>query len=793
MTASAIGARCPRLEDKRLLTGNGRYIDDIRIPGLLHCAFLRSPHAHAAIIQVDSTAATATPGVVAVLTLRDLEPVLAKRRMVREPGQGGKARENFWPHALATNEVAFVGETVALVVAQSRYLAEDAAAKIEVEYQPLEVVSDARAAAASGSPLVRRELSSNLVNTLKVGYGETEAAFRTADHIIREEFFIHRGGAHSLEARGCVAEYVPATDGIVFWASTQKAHDLCQNLSAFLRIDETAMRVIAPDIGGGFGPKLCVYPEDVAIAAAAKLLKLPLKWVEDRRENFVSAVQERDQYWNMEIALDRDGRILGLRGKLIHDQGAYALQDINLPYNSASAVTGPYIVPALAMDVVIAHTNKVPVSSVRGAGYPQAAFVIERLLDRAARELKMDASELRRRNLIPAEKMPYELPLKARSGTAIVFDSGNYGRTQAMALDRAGWQQFGRRQTEARQAGRYIGMGFAHGLKGTGRGPFEMALVRVSGTGRVSVSTGASAMGQGLATALAQICASELGLRPEEITVVAGDSSVVPAGLGGFASRQTVMAGSSVLLAAREVAEKAKNLAGMLMQLPATDLEVQEGCVRAKADPARAITLGELARLLRGGPGYGFPPGFSPGLEALAAFRNDHLAYANACHAVEVEVDIETGGVTILRYVALHDHGVQINPMIVDGQTRGGIAHGIGNALYEWMGYDQTGQPVTTTFADYLLPGASEIPAVESFYTSSPSPLNPLGVKGAGEAGVIPAAAAVISAIENALEPFRVKISEAPLIPHRLLAMIAGTANSKSIRFTDQKGGVKRE
>ena len=275
MTASAIGVRYPRLEDKRLLTGNGRYIDDIRIPGLLHCAFLRSPHAHAAIHGIDTTALAAMPGVFAVLTLRDIEPVLAKRRMVREPGQGGKARENLWPHALADGEVAFVGQPIALLIAQNRYVAEDAAAKIEVEYQPLDVVSDARAAMTSGSPLVRRDLSTNIVNTLKVAYGEAEAAIRMADHIIREEFFIHRGSAHSLEGRGCVAEYVPATDGLVFWASTQKAHDLCQNLSAFLRIDETAMRVIAPDIGGGFGPKLCVYPEDVAVAAAAKLLKRP--------------------------------------------------------------------------------------------------------------------------------------------------------------------------------------------------------------------------------------------------------------------------------------------------------------------------------------------------------------------------------------------------------------------------------------------------------------------------------------------------------------------------------------
>jgi carbon-monoxide dehydrogenase large subunit len=768
-----IGSRFRRLEDRPLLTGLGRFVDDIRMPGLLHVAFVRSPHAHAAIRSIDTSPARALSGVHAVLTLDDLAPVLAKRRMVREPGQGGKPRENLWPYPLACGEVAFVGEPVALIAAENRYVAEDAAALVEVDYDPLPPVTDAREAALPGGPAARRELSSNVVSTYRVAYGDAESAFRNAPHVFREDYFQHRGGAHSLEGRGSVAEYQPGSDGITLWASTQKAHDLHQNLCAFVRIDENRLRVVAPDIGGGFGPKLCVYPEDVALVAAAKLLARSLKWTEDRREHFIAAVQERDQYWSLEIALDSDARILALRGKLIHDQGAYALQDVNLPYNSASAVTGPYIVPTMAMDVVVVHTNKVPVSSVRGAGYPQAAFAMERLMDSCARELKLDRAELRRRNLIPPEKMPYESPLRARSGAPILYDSGDYLSTQAEILKRAEWEDFPRRQREARNEGRHIGIGFAHGLKGTGRGPFEMGRVCVSGTGRVSVLTGASAMGQGLATALAQICAAELGVRPEEVSVVAGDSSVVPVGLGGFASRQTVTAGNSVMLAAREVAAKAKALAGMLMQAAPDDLELAGGQVRMKAAPERAIQLGELARVLRGGPGYAFPPGFAPGLEASAAFRVDQLAYANACHVAEVEVDVETGGVRILRYFALHDHGVQINPMIVDGQTRGGIAHAIGNALYEWMGYDENGQPTTTSFADYLLPTATEIPAIESFYRSSPSPLNPLGVKGAGEAGVIPSAAAVISAVENALEVFGVSITDVPLTPHRLVELIA--------------------
>ena len=766
-----IGSRLRRLEDPPLLTGKGRYVDDIRMPGLLHVAFVRSPHAHAAITKIDTARARALPGVHAVLTLEDLAPALKQRRMVRQPAQG-KPREDLWPFALSPGEVAFVGEPVALIAATNRYIAEDAAALVDADYEILTPVTDPREAALPGSPTVRRELASNIVATYKVAYGDTDAAFRNAAHVFREDLWQHRGSAHPIETRGLVAQYEPAHDGVTVFASTQKAHDLYQNLSAFLSLDETRLRVVTPDVGGGFGPKLCVYPEDVAVTAAAHLLKRSLKWVEDRREHFMGAVHERDQYWTLEIAVSAEARILGLRGKLFHDQGAYAFQDVNLPYNSASGVSGPYLCPALAMEVIVAHTNKVPVSSVRGAGYPQAAFAMERVLDRVARELKIDRAELRRRNLIPPEKLPYEKPLKSRAGAAIIFDSGDYPACQAELLRHAGWDSFPERQASARKEGRYIGIGLAHGLKGTGRGPFESALVRISGTGVVSVLTGAAAIGQGVVTALSQICAGELGMKPKDVRVITGDTAAVPVGLGAFASRQTVTAGSSVYLAARAVAEKARKLGGMMMQMSPEDLEVAEGVVRAKADPSRAIELAELARILRGGPGYAFPPGFEPGLEATASFRTDLLAYANACHVAEVEADIETGHVRVLRYLAMHDSGTLINPMIVDGQTHGSIAHGIGNALLEWMGYDDQGQPTTTTFADYLLPSATELPRFETHYRSSPSPMNPLGVKGAGEAGVIPTSPAIMSAIEHALSPFGVKICETPLSPARLYALI---------------------
>ena len=769
---SLIGSRVVRLEDESLLRGHGRFVDDLVMPDVLHVAFLRSPHAHALIRAVDKTAALAAPGVHTVLTLDDLAPVLAKRRMLRH-SNSGTPLERVWPFALADGEVSYVGETVAHVIADDRYLAEDAAALVEVDYEIVPAAADCRAAARPDAPPVRRELKSNVITSYKVTFGDAEAAFANAAHVFHEDFWQHRGAGHSIEGRGILVEFRRADDSLTVFASTQKAHDLRNTLAAALGLDDNRLRVATPDVGGGFGPKLCVYPEDVAVVAAAKLTQRSLKWIEDRREHFTNAAQERDQYWSIEIAADAHGKVLGIRGRLLHDLGAYALQDVNLPYNSASTLTGPDVVPALAMEVTVAATNKAPVSSVRGAGYPQAAFAMERLMDRLARELKLDRAELRRRNLIPPEKMPYKKPLKTRAGANVQYDSGDYPACQAAVLEAAGWADFPQRQAQARAAGRYLGIGLSHGLKGTGRGPFESGLVRVSPTGKVSVFTGAAAIGQGLCTALAQICASELGIRPEDVSVVPGDTSGASLGLGAFASRQTVTAGNSVLLAARAVAEKAKKLASHVLEAAEHDLEIADGEVRVIGARQLSVKLGELSRILRGAPGYGFPPGMEPGLEANLQFRIDDLAYANGCQVVEVEVDVETGEVRILKYHALQDSGRLINPMIVDGQVHGGIAHGIGNALFEWMGYDERGQPLTTTFADYLLPTATELPPLTTLYKETPSPLNPLGVKGVGEVGTIPAAAAVISAVENALEPFGVHIAQVPITPHKLIELIA--------------------
>lgn len=779
---ATVGTPFPRVEDVPLLLGAGQYLDDIPMPNALHVAFVRSDVAHAKVDGIDATAAREVPGVRAVLTLTDLLPVLANPRMPLAASDS--ALECPMPFILARGEVAYVGEALALVVADDRYTAEDAAALVTVDYNPLEPVLDPRRAILEDSPKVRQELETNVLGRYAVGYGDTAAAFAAAAHVFRDELWQHRGCGISIEGRGVLVEPSVADGSLRVWSSTQMPNDLANSLAEVLGIDESLVRVTTPDLGGGFGPKYCLYPEELAIAAAALLVRRPLKWVEDRRETFVSSIQERDQYWSVEIAVDAQARILGIRGSLVHDQGAYTYKATNLPYNSATAMPGPYMVPAFAMDVVIAHTNKVPVSSIRGAGYPQATFAMERMLDLVAVRLGLDRAEVRSRNLIPPSKMPYVKPLKARSGKPMVLDSGDYPASQAQVLAAAGWDAFRARQAQARAQGRYLGIGLANAVKGTGRGPFESVTVKVSGSGQVSVFTGAVAMGQGLATALAQICGDELGISPAEVHVVAGDTTGSPLGLGGFASRQLVTAGSSAQLAAREVAAKARKFASHLMRVDEERLEFADGRVRV-AGGGDALTLGEIARKLRGAPGYGFPEGIEPGLFATVNWRSDTLTYANACHVVEVEVDVDLCDVKLLRYVALHDSGKQVNPVIVDGQVVGGIAHGIGNALFELFAYDENGQPLTTSLADYLLPTATELPSIERLYRQTPSPINPIGVKGIGEAGTIPAAAAVISAVEDALTPFGIRLSGTPLTPQALFDALEAARGSAAAGGAD--------
>ena len=767
----AQGRSVSRLEDTALLRGEGRFVDDIRLPGMLHAAFVRSPHAHAAIRGIGKAPALALAGVRAVLTLADLRPHLRNERLVVGLPSPSYKQERNRP-ALAGDEAVHVGEPVAVAIADNRYLAEDAAALVEVDYEPLPAVADCRAALAPGAPRAHRDAPHNLLAEFTMGYGDVERAFAGAAHVFRESFWQHRGGGHSIECRGSVAVHDAIADKLTLWCSTQMPHALLRVLADMTGRDESRLRVVTPDLGGGFGPKLVSYSEDIVVSLAALITGRPVKWIEDRLEYFVAATQERDQYWEVEIAVDEGARILGVRGSFIHDHGAYTARGVNLGHNSAETVTLPYEVPAYGMGVKLVLTNKVPVTPVRGAGHPQGTFAMERLLDRVARELKLDRAEVRRRNLIPAARMPYTKQLKTRGGMQVVLDSGDYPRCQEMACERAGWAGFRARQQAARKEGRYLGIGVANFVKGTGRGPFEGVTVRIGPSGKIHVSSGATAMGQSTRTMLAQIVAEQLGGDLTNIAVTTGDTDAIPLGIGGSNSRQTVTAGSSAHLAARKVRQKAIKVAALLLKAAEQDLEIVGGEVRVKGASGVKIGLGRIAHTVAGTPGYSLPGEIEPGMEATEYFVVDDMAYANGAAVAEVEVDVETGAVRILRYVIAHDCGRILHPLIVDGQILGGAAHGIGNALYEWMGYDDHAQPVTTNFGEYLLVTATEMPPVEIIHHESPSPLNPLGVKGVGECGVVPAPAAIISAIEDALSLFGVRVTRTPLFPRDIVSLI---------------------
>jgi aerobic carbon-monoxide dehydrogenase large subunit len=771
VTTKTVGRRTGRVEDADLLRGKARFVDDIHIDGMLHAAFVRSPHAHAKIVSIDKTNALAMPGVRAVLSRDDIRTRMVTDRLtVALPDRSYKQQRDRL--VLAGDETVYVGEAIAMVIADDPYLAEDAVPLVEIEYDILPAISDCRIALSTGAAPVHSDASDNLLAEFTSSYGKIEAAFAGASHVFKDSYWLHRGCAVSIECRGCLAALDTVDDRLTLWSSTQTPLVAARLLADILGREETAVRVLSPDVGGGFGPKLVFYPEEVAISIAAIILGKPVKWIEDRREHFVSTTQERDQYWAAEIAVDNDGKILGVRGSLLHDHGAYTARGLTVPQAAVAALTLAYVIPAFRMDVKVVLTNKVPVTPVRGAGQPQGIFVMERLLDLAAHELKIDRAEIRRRNLVPAEAMPYEKGLVTRGGIPVVLDTGDYPACQADAIERAGWTDFPRRQSEALAEGRYIGIGLANYVEGTGRGPFEQVNVRIAPTGLICVATGAAAMGQGTKTMLSQIVAEQLGGAMNRVVVTAGDSAKVAMGFGGFNSRQTVMAGSSAHVAAVKVRQKVLQIASHLLEVDAVDLDIEGENVFIKGVADMKISLGQVAKAMAGSAGYSLPGNLQPGVEATENVVIDAMTYANGTAVAEVEIDLDTAEVKITRIVFVHDAGKIINPSIVDGQVTGAIAHAIGNTLYEWMGYGDDGQPLTTNLADYLLVTSTEMPPVEIGHRESPTPLNPLGAKGVGEAGVLPIPAAIASAVEDALSPFNVRIRQFPIRPNDLAALL---------------------
>jgi len=768
-----------RLEDPDLVMGRGRFVDDIKRPGMLAAAFVRSPHAHAAIRGIDSDAARRQPGVQAVYTLAELRPYLVKDRLIVAL-PSATIRQQLDRPILADGEVCHVGEPVAVVVADSRYIAEDAAELVDIDYEVLPPVVDCVAGLKPGAPVAHRGAPDNIVAEFDLKFGQVDAAFAAAAFVFSDRIRAVRGGSHSMECRGNVADYDPDTGSITLWSSTQTPHAAMRLIAELLGRDESGIRVIAPDVGGGFGPKLVFYQEDIVTVLAAVLLKRPVKWIEDRREHFVTTTQERVQCWDVSVAVDHNGGILGVRGAMVHDHGAYTARGVNVAFEAAQTLTMAYDIPACDLNVKLVATNLVPVTPVRGAGQPQGTFVMERLMDRIARELKLDRSDVRLRNLIRPEAVPYKKPFKTRGGVPVVIDTGDYPKTQALALAEAGWTTFPERQRKARSQGRYLGIGLANFVELTGRGPYEPATVKIDTSGKIHVYSSATAMGQSTKTMLAQIVAEALGGDLSNIVVSTGDTAKLATGFGGFGSRQTVTAGSSAYVAARRVREKVLALAGHMLECSPDDLEITGNEVRLKGASGLKLTFAQIARASIGTAGAYLVGGLSPGLEATEHVILNDMTYSNGTAVATVEVDVETGATTVLDLVLAHDCGRAINPTIVEGQLMGGLVHGVGNALFECMIFNADGQPLTNTLADYLLPTASVVPNMRLLHLESPTPLNPLGAKGVGEAGVIPTIAAIISAIEDALAPFEVRISHAPVTPGDLAAMIAAKSAAAS-------------
>jgi CO/xanthine dehydrogenase Mo-binding subunit len=750
----------PRVEDERLLRGTGRFVADIAPPGTLSVAFVRSPHARARILHVDtSVASTAT--VVRVLTAADLSgvnkplPVMAPSPDLVHP---------VTQRPIATEHVSYQGEIVAVVVAADRYQAEDAAGLVETRYEILPAVTDASAALAAHAPIVHPGCASNLIGSSHATVGDPARASADAHITVSLSLEIARSSALPLETRGVLADYDDTQDLLTVYSSTQIPHRIRSGLAEMLSRGEERIRVIAPDVGGAFGCKLCLYPEEVIVSFLALMLRRPVQWIEDRHEHFVATGHARGQVHNVQLAVRSDGTILALRDRFVHDGGAYAPYGIRLPLVTLTSLMGPYRIPAMDVSFDAVFTNKTPVIPYRGAGQPEAVFVIERALDHAARVLGLEPFEIRRRNMIPPEAFPYDTGLGYPGAGAVRYDSGNPSAVLDDVAARVDLPAFRAAQTRARGTGRFLGLGVACCMEGTGAGTFEGATVRVEGSGVVTVASGLCSQGQGHETIIAELCAAALGVSLDRVQVRLGDTQAIAYGGGTWGSRAAVFVGSAVTEAARRVRDRATRVAAKLLEADPADIRWGDGEAFVAGAPHRRVTLATLAQAAASARGPRLFPD-SPGLEATHYFSPDAITYGQGAHAVIVEVDVETCQVRIVRYIVAHDCGRVLNETIVEGQLVGGIAQGVGGALYEELCFDREGQILNATLADYLLPTAGDLGPIEITRRVTPSALNPHGIKGVGEAGIIPAAAALASAIEDALSSWGIRITRVPVTP----------------------------
>ena len=774
---SGIGERVRRNEDARLLTGRALFVDDVRLDGLLHVAFLRSQHAHARLSSVDASAARARPGVVAVYSATVLGDYWRPGPLlVPPPPIPGLVFNACTQVPLAKGKLRHVGEPIAMVVAESRYLAEDALDDVVVEADSLPAVVELEAALAPGAPRVHDQLPSNLAAHAVQRKGDWARAKARAHAVIKRRFRYDRGASAAIENRAIAAQWDSRAEELTVWDTTQAPIPIRNGLAQMLGLLESQVRVVAPFVGGGFGPKIMMfYPEEVLVPWAAMRLGRPVKWTEDRQENFFATTQERGQIHDAQLAVTKEGKILGVKDVFLHDTGAYDPYGLTVPINSQCTLLGPYDIPSYESEFTAVFTNKTIVTPVRGAGRQHGVFVIERLLDFAARELGIDRVEIRRKNLLRPDQFPFNNEILFQDSAPLTYDSGDYEPALDQALEVIDYERFVREeQPRLKAAGRHVGIGVVCYVEGTGIGPYEGARVTIEPSGRVRLATGVGTQGQGHFTVFAQIVAEVLGVGATDVHVITGDTREFHWGTGTFASRGAVVAGSACHAAAVRVREKILDLASRELKAAPADLVVGGGRVHARGDPNGGIALGALA--LKANPLRGaVRPGSEPGLEATAYFGPDRGSTASGVHAMIVEVDPETAQVEITRYVVVHDCGRVINPMIVEGQIQGGVAHGIGNAFYEQLVYDEEGQLLNASFMDYLLPTATDVPNVETTHRETRSPLNPVGAKGVGEAGAIPTGPLFAQAVEDALAGSGLEICEIPLSPNRLFELMKAT------------------
>ncbi len=759
-----IGSRVKRKEDLRLLRGTGKYVADIHRVGMVHAAIFRSTYAHARIVKIDTTAATKLPGVIGILTAADIPGM--KTIPMRTGRIDGLERSQQTP--LATTAVRYVGDPVAVVVAESRYLAEDALELIEVEYEALGVVTDAHESMRAGAPQLHETVPNNTPANFQVNVGDVDAAFKNSDLILEEEFSTQRHAAVPLETRGLVAEFDVGRGQLTVWGPTKMTHTNWSILSDHLGLPQSSIHLIEPDVGGGFGARGEFYPEDFLIPFASIHFRRPICWIEDRSENLKAMNQSRQQKYRVKIGVKKDGTIMALDAEMLFDMGGYTRTHGGTPAISASSILrGPYHIKNYRLNVFCVLTNKTPVGTYRSPGRYEANFVRERLLDTVAHRLELDPADLRRRNMIRHDEMPYDLG--KHPFNSWVLDTGDYPAQFENALARINYEKLKSDSAAAKKEGRALGVGIGCFVESSGIGPWEYARVEVDNTGQVILYSGCNSLGQGIATALSQIVADELQVSIDDVRVIHGDTAKVPYGNGSNASRSVVMAGSAAVGASRKVKEKLLQLASAALEIEPGDLFLRDGRVVARGAPERTQGFADLARLAL--PGTALKQGVTPGISEEDFFASDKRPFPYGVHIAVVEVDRVTGIVKILDYLVMEDVGRKINPMIVEGQVMGGLAQGIGGALLEEFVYDNDGQPQATSFMDYLIPTAMEMPkAIQLISTEDfPTPHNPLGVKGAGEGGISAAGAALANAVSNALD---VEVTKLPLKPDYLLELI---------------------